>query len=144
MRAVFDTQVYIRALQPNAYPVETALLRLWLDKRRFEVYTSQAQIEEIRRVSRRKIAQTRIGKAKFGALVKLLKSRAVTLTIPAKEIDEVVTADPSDDFILAIALKSKAQLLITDDKHIKPLRKIGHTQILTPAEALQKFGNTRV
>lgn len=139
MKVVFDTQVYIRALQPNAYPVEAALLRLWLNKRRLEVYTSQAQIEEIRRVSRRKIAQTRIGKAKFGALLKLLKSRAVVLTIPAKEIDEVVTADPSDDFIVAIAVKGKAQLLITDDKHIKPLKRIGHTQILTPVEALRKL-----
>lgn len=77
MKVVFDTQVYIRALQPNAYPVEAALLRLWLDKHRFDLYTSKTQIEEIRRVSRRKMAQARIGKPKFGALIKLLKSRAV-------------------------------------------------------------------
>jgi len=140
LRVVFDTQVYIRALQPNAYPIEAALLHLWLDKRGFELCASKTQIEEIRRVSRRKIAQARIGKAKFRALIKLLKARAVVITIPAKEVVEVVAADPSDDFIVAIAMKVKAQILVADDKHLKPLRKIGRLQILTPEEALQKLG----
>ncbi|MCX7784492.1 MAG: putative toxin-antitoxin system toxin component, PIN family [Meiothermus sp.] len=139
MKIVFDTQIYIRALQPNAYPTEAALFRLWVEKNRFELYTSQTQIEEIRRVSRRKIAQIRIGKAKFGALVTLLKAKAKVLTIPATAVAEVVAADPTDDFIVAIALRAGAEILVSDDKHLKPLKKVGKTRILTPLEALREL-----
>jgi putative PIN family toxin of toxin-antitoxin system len=139
LKVVFDTQVYIRALQPNAYPTEAALFRLWVEKSRFELYTSQTQIEEIRRVSRRKIAQARIGKAKFGALITLLKAKATVLKIPAREVAEVVAADPTDDFIVAIAVKAGAEILVSDDKHLKPLKSVGKTRILTPLEVLRKL-----
>jgi len=137
MRVVLDSNVYIRALQPNAYPLEAEVLMLWLEREKYTLLTSEAQIEEIRRVSRRKVAIERIGRTKFGILINKMRERAVVLE--PKSVPYVVPADPSDDFILVIALEGKAQLLVSDDKHLKSLKKVGKTAILTPAEALKKL-----
>lgn len=137
MRVVFDTQIYIRALQPQQWSVEYELLQLWADEGRFELFISEAQIEEIPRVSRRKIARERIGSAKFGALVNPLRTK--TIVLDPKNIPFVVAADPDDDFIVAVALEAKAQILVAHDKHLNPLKRIGKTQILLPEDAFRKL-----
>lgn len=136
MRVVFDTQIYIRALQGALFPVESELLKLW-PKSAYTLYTSETQIEELRRVSRRRVAQQRIGKAKFGALINLLRLRAVVVN--PQSIPFVVPDDPDDDFIVAIAFEAKANLLVSDDKHIKTLKKVGKTTIQTPQQALPRL-----
>lgn len=136
MRVVFDTQIYIRALQGALFPVESELLGLW-PKSAYTLYTSETQIEELRRVSRRRIVQQRIGKAKFGALINLLRLRAVVLD--PQVVPFIVPNDPDDDFIVVIALEAKANILVSDDKHIKPLIKIGRTIIQTPQQALPRL-----
>jgi uncharacterized protein len=136
LKVVFDTQIYIRALQGALFPVESELLRLW-PKSAYTFYTSETQIEELRRVSQRRVAQQRIGKAKFGALINLLRLRAVVLN--PQSIPFIVTDDPDDDFIVAIALEAKANLMASDDKHIKALKKIGKTSVQTPQQALTRL-----
>jgi predicted nucleic acid-binding protein len=116
--------------------VESKLLLLW-SQGACTLYTSEAQLEELRRVSRRRVAQRRIGRARFGALINLLRLRAVVLN--PRSIPFVVPDDPHDDFIAAIALEARASLLVSDDRHITALKKIGKTTVQTPQQALPRL-----
>lgn len=61
--------------------------------------------------------------------------------LPDKKV-HLVRAKKDDNRILECAISAKADYLITGDKkHILPLRKVGKTMIVSPAEFLNEFQN---
>ncbi len=67
---------------------------------------------------------------------------ASELIEPRKRVHRI-KKDATDNHILACALEAKADFLVTGDKkHILPLKKIGATRIVSPAEFLHEvFGS---
>jgi putative PIN family toxin of toxin-antitoxin system len=129
MRVVLDTNILFSALiSPHGKP--DLIYRAWRSAR-FEVVTSQLQLDEIRRASRYPKLRDILQPAKVGAMVNNLQ-RAVVL----EELSITVEADDADDaFLLAMALVGEADYLVTGDRRAGLLQRgyIERTRIVTPA-----------
>ena len=129
MRVVLDTNVLFSALiSPHGSP--DAIYRAWR-LARFELVTSQLQLDEIRRASRYPKLQAILKPAKVGAMVNNLQ-RALVLEHLNITIE---TDDPDDAFLLAMAVAADADYLVTGDRRAGLLqrRHIERTRIVTPA-----------
>jgi uncharacterized protein len=111
-KVVFDTNVYVAFLLGGVGAKR--LLHLWRLKR-FTLYTSKAQIEELigvvqyyfsSRESRQNVAQ------RLEDLLLLLEKRAVL--VANRRFGER-SPDADDDWIIGIALESRANFLVTQN-----------------------------
>jgi len=129
MRVVLDSNILFSALiSPHGTP--DRIYRAWRAAR-FEVVTSRMQLDEIRRASRYPKLQAVLQPAKVGVMVNNLQ-RALVLERLASEVD----ADDLDDaFLLAMALASGADYLVTGDRRAGLLQRghIERTRIVTPS-----------
>lgn len=129
MRVVLDTNILFSALI-SPYGTPNVIYRAWRSAR-FEVVTSQVQLDEIRRASRHPKFQATLQPAKVGAMVNNLQRAVIlehlTITVEAD--------DPDDAFLLAMALASDADYLVTGDRRAGLLQRghIERTRIVTPA-----------
>ena len=111
MRLVVDTNILISALLAGS-SLPAQLILLWREGR-FDLLTSAAQLDELRRVTRYPKIRERLAPALAGRLINDVLELAVML--PALP---VVTAspDPDDNYLLAMAAAGAADFLVTGDK----------------------------
>ena len=110
MRVVLDTNILFSALiSPHGKP--NVIYRAWRSAR-FEIVTSQLQLDEIRRASRYPKFQDILQPARVGAMVNNLQRAMVLEELPVK----VEADDPADAFLLAMALVGNADYLVTGDR----------------------------
>lgn len=132
MRVILDTNVLLGALiSPHGPP--DAIYRAWRAAH-FELVTSTAQLDELRRVSRYPKLKTILPAHRIGAMVNNMQSAIVLDALPP--LPEGVEAnDPNDAFLLAMALAGEADYLVTGDRRAGLLQRgrIGRTRIVTPA-----------
>lgn len=132
MRVVLDTNVLLGALISPYGPPE-AIYRAWrLD--RFELVTSTVQLDEIRRVSRYPKLKPILPAHRTGTMVNNMQRANVLGALPALPAGVTVT-DPDDAYLLAMALASEADYLVTGDRRagLLQMESIGRTRILTPS-----------
>ncbi len=128
MRVVLDTNVLLSALiSPHGAP--DAIYRAWRAAK-FEVITSLAQLDELRRASRYPKFQAVLQPHRVGAMVNNLQ-RAIVLE---RLTTDVEADDPNDAFLLAMALAGDADYLVTGDRRAGLLQRerFGRTRIVTP------------
>ena len=136
MRLILDTNVLVAALITRGTPPDK-LYEAWRDGR-FTLLTSELQIEEIRRVTRREGLRFRIHQAEAGRLVNDLR-RLATLIENLPTLD--VSPDPHDNFLLAMAQAGQADLIVTGDKRdLLCLPSHQGTRILTARDVLGLLG----
>ncbi|MFM2059293.1 MAG: hypothetical protein RLY71_3678 [Pseudomonadota bacterium] len=132
MRLILDTNILIAALISQGTPPDR-LYEAWRDGR-FDLVSSELQLEEVRRVTRREHVRLRIQPAEAGRMVNDLRALAVLVN----ELPQVdVSPDPYDNFLLAMAQAAGADLLVSGDK--RDLIALGHyrsTRILTARQAV--------
>jgi uncharacterized protein len=111
MRVVLDTNILVSALiSKSAAPY--AIYQAWRDKK-LELLTCEAQLNEVRDVTRRIAIATRIKPSEAGLLMNSLRHLATMQTdLPVVQR----SSDPKDDFLLALAQAGKAEYLVTGDK----------------------------
>jgi uncharacterized protein len=111
MRVVLDTNILVSALiSKSAAPY--AIYQAWRDKK-LELLTCEAQLNEVREVTRRIAIATRIKPSEAGLLMNSLRHLATMQTdLPVVQR----SSDPKDDFLLALAQSGKAEYLMTGDK----------------------------
>mgnify|MGYP001795388933 CR=1 FL=1 len=128
MRVVLDTNILFSALI-SPYGAPDVIYRAWR-LARFEVVTSQVQLDEIRRASRYPKFHAILQPTKVGVMINNLQ-RAVVLD---HLIVTVEADDPDDTFLLAMALMGDADYLVTGDRHAGLLRRghIERTRIVSP------------
>lgn len=133
---VIDTNILVSALlATNSLPAQ--LVVLWRAGR-FELLTTEEQLDEIRRVTRYPKIRERLAPSIAGRLVNDLRALAVTLnalTVVA------VSADHDADYLLALAAAGAADFLVTGDK--RDLLGIGvyeGTKIITVRGFLTQHG----
>jgi putative PIN family toxin of toxin-antitoxin system len=129
MRVVLDTNVLLSALlSPRGLP--DVIYRAWRATR-FEVVTSQIQLEEIRRASRYPKFKAVLQPHRVGTMVNNLQRALVLNTLPTG----LETDDPFDAFLLGMAVAGEADYLVTGDHRAGLIqrRHIGRTRIVTPA-----------
>lgn len=132
MRVILDTNVLLAALI-SAEGAPGLIYQEWRNGR-FELVTSAAQLEELRRVSRYPKLQRILPAHRIGALINNLQGAEVLATLPILPAT-LATDDPDDDFLLATALASQADWLITGDKRAGLLERghLGRTRIARPS-----------
>lgn len=135
MRVVLDTGILIAAL----ITVDTSpdkIYQAWR-KKRFELITSEWQLEEFRRVSRYPKLRKYINSTEAGLMVNGLRQRALVYQfLPTVDLCK----DPDDNPILAIALESHADFLVTGDKRdLLSMKQIGKTPIVSAAMFLNQL-----
>jgi putative PIN family toxin of toxin-antitoxin system len=129
MRVVLDTNVLLSALiSPHGPP--DAIYRSWRAAR-FEVVTSVMQLDELRRASRYPKFKAVLQPHRVGTMVNNLQRAVVLEHLPSG----IEADDPNDAFLLAMALASEAEYLVTGDHRAGLLQRgsIGRTRIVTPA-----------
>jgi putative PIN family toxin of toxin-antitoxin system len=132
MRVILDTNVLLGALiSPHGSP--DAIYRAWRAAR-FELVTSAAQLDELRRVSRYPKLKPILPAHRVGTMVNNLQ-RAVVLDLLPPLPEGVEANDPNDAFLLAMALAGEADYLVTGDRRAGLLQRgsIARTRIVTPA-----------
>ncbi len=111
MRVVLDTGILVAALISTGTPPD-AIYQAWRRKR-FELVTSEWQLEEFRRVSRYPKLRPYLRRADAGNLVNGLRRLAVVLEhLPTIDL----SPDAEDNPVLAMAVEGKADFLVTGDK----------------------------
>lgn len=136
MRVVLDTGILIAALITTDTP-PVLIYKAWR-KKRFELVTSEWQLDEFRRVSRYPKLRRFIKPAEAGNLVNGLRYQATVLEIlPTVEL----SPDPDDNPVLAMAEASQAQYLVSGDKEdLLALGAIGGTRIVTARQFVEALG----
>lgn len=127
LRLVLDTNVLLSALiRVDSKPYK--LVHAWLDGR-FELVSGEAQLEELRRVSRYEQVRRYVAAAEIGWLINRIRERAF-LVKRLSNID--VAHDPGDNYLLAMAMSGEAEYLVTGDKSgLLALERHGRTRIVT-------------
>ena len=135
MLILLDTNVLVAALiTKNTRPDQ--LYRAW-QRDEFQLVTSQAQVDELRRV---------LGYQKLRPFVSPEEARLLLETIDTKaliieDLPEVaLSTDPHDNAILATAIKAAVSLIVSGDKEgMLKLVEVEGIPILTPRAALERL-----
>lgn len=132
MRVVLDTNVLLGALI-SPYGPPDAIYRAWRGAR-FELVTSTVQLGELRRVSRYPKLKAILPAHRIGAMVNNMQRAIVLEQLPPLP-EDIEANDPNDAFLLAMALASEADYLVTGDRRAGLLQRggIGRSRIVTPA-----------
>ena len=137
MRVILDTNILISALiVPHGAP--SYLYQCWR-RNRFTLISSEEQLEEFRRVTRYPRLERFLNAATAGTMVNEVRALAA-LTGPLPRVE--VSPDPADNFLLAMAVAGKADLLVTGDgKHLLSLERYGTARIVTARVAALALGH---
>lgn len=134
MIVVLDTNVIISALlSPSGTPAE--IVKRW-EKDEFELATSAAFLDELRRALTypQVLNHLNFSEDQVAHVIKRLQSVA-TVVDPQPTVD-VVKEDPADNQVLACAVKSRADYIVSGDAHLLKLKAYQQTTILAPFEFL--------
>lgn len=127
MRVVLDTNILISALIASSGK-PAAIVDTWLDGR-FTLLTCATQVDELRSTLERPRVAELVKPHKAGRLVNQIKRFA-------EDVDRLPrvkrSADPTDDFLLALSQAGKADYLVTGDKNgLLALKRHKSTQIFS-------------
>jgi uncharacterized protein len=133
VRVILDTGILISALITAGTPPDR-IYQAWR-KKRFQLITSQWQLDEFRRASRYSKLKEFIKPAEAGSLVNGLKHEALVLEVLPR-VD--LSRDPGDNPLLAMAMAGHADYLVTGDRRgLLVLKKVETTRIVTAREFLK-------
>ena len=132
MRVILDTNVLLGALI-SPYGPPDVIYRAWRAAR-FELVTSTAQLEELRRVSRYPKLKAILPAHRVGTMVNNMQRAFVIVNLPPPP-DDMDLNDPDDAFLLSMALASEADYLVIGDRRAGLLQRgsAGRTRIVPPA-----------
>ena len=131
-RIVCDTNVIVSGLLWKGLPRQV-LNRVEQGKN--NLFTSRALLEELDRVLRyTKLVSilSKAGLTRYDILRWMVGHATIVMPKPLEHI--VITADPSDDHILACAVSASADVIISGDKHILALGKFEGMPIMKPGK----------
>lgn len=130
-RAVLDTNVLVSALiTPHG---ASARLLVELRGGAFELIVSPMLLAELREVLLRPRFQRYVSPPEVDAYVELIRSLAIVRDDPEAPADPR-SADPDDDFLVALAREARAGALVSGDAHLLALRP--SVPAMSPAEFL--------
>jgi uncharacterized protein len=111
MRVVLDTNILVSAMITSAGK-PAAIVNAWLDGK-FTLLTCAAHVDELRSTLQKPRVAELIKPHKAGRLVNQIKKLAEDVgTLPTVER----SADPTDDFLLAMSEAGNADYLVTGDR----------------------------
>lgn len=135
MRAVLDTNVVVSALLWSGPPYR--LLQAAVDGD-LELFSSPVLLQELRDVLGRPHLADRLLKQRESLDDAVALYAAMIVLAEPNEVPRSVPRDPDDDHVVALAVSSQAELIVSGDRH---LHELGPTyrgiRIAKPAEAVR-------
>ena len=128
-KVVFDTNVLISATLWDNSVAQKFLFRCIREN--IQVFSSQEIIDEYKEILARDFDYK---EQEIGEILERVL-RFVTLVTPNKKVD-VIKEDPDDNMIIECAIESKAEYIISYDKHLLKLKEFQGIKIVRPEEAL--------
>lgn len=133
VRAVVDANILVSFLLTGGETISRLID--WWEEERIQLLVNDEIGMEYKQVSERLISRGLVDPGKATALMRNLETEAVrvpSISVVAK------SADPKDNRYLACAVDGEADYLVTGDKkHLLPLKQIGKTKIVSPAEFVE-------
>jgi|SRR5579864_912924 len=135
MRVVLDTNILVSALiAPSGHPA--AIYNAW-EFDRFTLLTCAEHIAEIRATLQKPRIAALIEPYKAGRLINQIKKLAANM-VNLPHVRR--SADPDDNFLLALAEAGEADYLVTGDKGgLLTLKKHKGTQIVTARQFIERI-----
>lgn len=124
MRAFLDTNVLVSAFTTRGLCAD--LLRLVLAEH--ELLSGEVILEELQQVL---IERFHIPRPVNEGIIELLRSQAVIIPKPESPAS-VGVRDPDDEWVIASALHGKADVLVTGDKDMLVMKRVGNMPIHDP------------
>lgn len=134
MRVVIDPNVLVSAAVAAAVSAE--LLDRWLTDRPFELIVCPTLVDELRDVLGRDRFRRWISAEEANRLVARLENEALRWSDPADV--PAVTADPKDDYLVALYRECDADLLVSGDSDLHDLDEDDVT-VVTPRGLLERL-----
>ncbi|MEA3351960.1 MAG: putative toxin-antitoxin system toxin component, PIN family [Chloroflexota bacterium] len=136
MNIVADTNIVISGLLWHGAPHQ--LLDLAREQK-IRLYTSPFLLAELENVLSRQKFYQRLQQAKVGAEDLVWGYASLASVIQPKKISPVIYDDPDDDNVLACAVSSRADFIVSGDRHLLRLKKFDDIAILTIESILDKI-----
>ncbi len=135
VQILLDTNVLISGFLAAKGP-PGQLLQAWLD-RRFDLVTSQAQLNELYRALGYEKLRDRVNPNQVRDFVGNIDVMAIVVSnVTAVSL----SPDPDDNLILGTAIAGQADLIVSGDKsHMLALREAQGIPIVTPREAVNRL-----
>jgi uncharacterized protein len=134
VRLVLDPNAIVSAVVADG--VSRRLLEAWRRERRFELIVCPLLLDELEDVLRRGRFRRFLDLDDVEVLMAQLHTAAVVVTDP-EEI-EPVTADPRDDYLVALAQREQVDALVSGDSDLTDIHDL-QPPVLTPAQALARL-----
>lgn len=134
-KAVLDTNILVSAfITPRGTPAK--IIQAWRAEQ-FDLVTSPLILEELHEALSRPKLQRRyhLSSEDIRDYVTLLVHAAVV--VPGTRSVSVSIRDPDDSMILAAAIESEADYLVTGDKELLHLKRFHSVHIITPTAFLR-------
>jgi putative PIN family toxin of toxin-antitoxin system len=135
VRVVLDTNILLSALLSERGP-PARIVDAW-HAQRFELVSSLDQINEFKRVTRYPKVRLYLSRATVGHLVNGLRQAEMLLT---RMTSRAEAPDPGDSYLIAMAIAGGADFLVTGDKLLLSLKRIGGTSIVSPRRFATMLG----
>jgi len=132
LRVVFDVNVLVSSLITRGKPRE-----LWFKARRnnFRLILSKEIVSEFAKVISRGKFSKYIGKEDVKVFLQAIYETALFVKIKSRF--KIVKEDPEDDMVLRTAYDSKADYIVSGDKHLLSLREFKGIRIVSVNEMLK-------
>lgn len=135
MLVVLDTNVLLSGLRAGRNP-PAQILDAWRVGR-FLLVTSREQIEEFKRAASYPKLRPFLPRRAVGRVVNQLRSADVLLERLRRAGD---SPDPGDEYLLAMAIASGADVLVTGDRALLALKTVARTSIVSPRRFATMLG----
>lgn len=123
-KVIIDTNILISFLIGKALKGLPTLL----DQNKISIITTDEQIKEFIAVVSRKKFQKYFSRQDIEEFLRLFEEKSQIVELKTKQD---ICRDPKDNYLISLAVDSKSDFLITGDKDIIILKKIGQTEIIS-------------
>lgn len=130
IKAVFDTNVFLSALFWGGRPKEALELAL---SKKVQGITSKAILLEL---EEKLLDKFGFPKEKTARFIKIISGNFEVVQ-PKKKL-YIVKEDPNDNKIFEVAMESRAEYIISGDKHLLNVKRYQNIKVLTPKEFQEK------
>lgn len=140
MRVVIDVNIWISFMLTRGETI-ASLFDLW-ERKKFVCLVTEEILTEANQVIDRFMVRGLVSAREGRSMIRRLK-RNTELVTSLSAVD--VAADKKDNRYLNCAIDGRADYLVTGDKkHLLPLKQIGKTKIVSPAEFVELSGVSRI
>lgn len=134
IKAVLDTNVLVSAmLRPLGKPAQI----LEQQPSRFELFLSEAILDETWEVLQRKRIRKKDPITKQAIEAFFVRLRTASIMVIVVDVENIITTDPPDNVVLACAVQSNADYLVSGNLHFLNLKKHRNVKMVTPAQFLE-------